>query len=370
MTIFNNIFFGKKVLITGNTGFKGSWLTIWLLKLGAEIIGISKDVPSSPSMFCELELESKIHHHFEDITNKTAIKNIILDQKPDFIFHLAAQAIVSESYENPFDTLNSNIMGTGSILDALKNYENDCIAILITSDKCYDNLEWPWGYKETDKLGGKDIYSGSKGAAELVINSYFHSFLKDKKNIKIGIGRAGNVIGGGDWAKDRIIVDCIKSWSQNKPVEIRSPLSTRPWQHVLEPLSGYLTLAQNIFISDHLDGSAYNFGPKSEQNRTVLGLLKDLSIFWNFDDPKNAYKVTQNIPFHEAGLLKLNCDKALLDLKWEPNLNYHETVNFVGSWYQEHLRKQTHLYDFTENQIQEYEAIAQNRSRIWINGKE
>lgn len=369
MLIFDNIFSGKKVLITGNTGFKGSWLTIWLLKLGAEIIGISKDIPTEPSMYEELNIESRIKNYLEDITDKNKIKEIILEEKPDFIFHLAAQAIVSKSYLDPMETLSTNIVGTASVLDALKDYENQCVAIMITSDKCYDNLEWPWGYRETDKLGGKDIYSASKGAAELVINSYFHSFLKGKSNIKIGIGRAGNVIGGGDWAQDRIIVDCIKSWSKKMPVEIRSPLATRPWQHVLEPLSGYLTLAQNIFKSNNLDGSAYNFGPKSEQNRTVLGLLEDLCTFWDFTKPEDAYKITQNVPFHEAGLLKLNCDKALLDLKWEPNLNYHETVDFVGSWYQEYFNENINLYNFTQNQIQKYEIIGEKRSRIWVDAQ-
>tara|TARA_B110000259_G_scaffold183878_1_gene229875 strand:+ start:648 stop:1775 length:1128 start_codon:yes stop_codon:yes gene_type:complete len=365
--IFNNIFQGKKVLITGNTGFKGSWLTVWLLRLGAQIIGISKDIPTSPSMFEDLDLNSKIKNYSIDITEQDLVKEIISNEKPDFIFHLAAQAIVSVSYESPFETMSTNIMGTASILESLKDYENECTVIMITSDKCYDNVEWPWGYKETDKLGGKDIYSGSKGAAELVINSYVESFFKDNDKIKIGVGRAGNVIGGGDWAKDRIIVDCVKSWSKNKVVEIRSPNATRPWQHVLEPLSGYLTLAENIFNNKNKQGNAYNFGPKSEQNRTVLNLLEDLSIFWNFNDPKKSYNITDNIPFYESGLLKLNCDKALLDLRWESNLNYQETVKFVGSWYKEYYKNNTNLYSFTENQIKEYENIAMERDKVWSN---
>ncbi len=364
---FKNIFLGKKVLITGNTGFKGSWLTVWLLKLGADIIGISKDIPTNPSMFEDLDLSQKIKFYQNDVTDKDKVTEIILNEKPDFIFHLAAQAIVSVSYKSPFETMSTNIMGTASILESLKDYENECTVIMITSDKCYDNVEWPWGYKETDKLGGKDIYSGSKGAAELVINSYVESFFKDNDKIKIGVGRAGNVIGGGDWAKDRIVVDCVKSWSKNKAVEIRSPSATRPWQHVLEPLSGYLTLAENIFNKKNKQGNAYNFGPKSEQNRTVLNLLEDLSISWNFNDPKKSYNITDNIPFFESGLLKLNCDKALLDLKWESNLNYQETVKFVGSWYKEYYKNNTNLYSFTENQIKEYEDIAMERDRVWLN---
>lgn len=364
---FNNIYKGKKVLITGNTGFKGSWLTVWLLKLGAEVVGISADVPTKPSMFEELNLSKKIKFYLEDVSNKDKVKEIILNEKPDFIFHLAAQAIVSESYISPFKTLNTNIMGTASILDSLRDHEHDCSVVMITSDKCYDNVEWPWGYKETDKLGGKDIYSGSKGAAELVINSYVESFFKENKFIKIGVGRAGNVIGGGDWAKDRIIVDCIKSWSKNEMVEIRSPSATRPWQHVLEPLSGYLTLGEDIFNNNNVQGNAYNFGPKSEQNRTVLNLLEDLSSFWSFNDPKESYKITDNIPFYESGLLKLNCDKALLELKWESNLNYQETVEFVGSWYKQYYKDCKNLFAFTEDQIDEYENIAIQRNRVWVN---
>ncbi len=364
---FNNVFHGKKVLITGNTGFKGSWLSVWLLKLGADVIGISKDIPTDPSMFVDLNLSEKIKFYEEDVTNQLKIQDIIANDQPDFIFHLAAQAIVSESYTKPYETINTNVLGTASILESLKSYKKKCTVIIITSDKCYDNVEWPWGYKETDKLGGKDIYSGSKGAAELIINSYVKSFFEDSDLIKIGVGRAGNVIGGGDWARDRIVVDCIKSWSKNKPVEIRSPAATRPWQHVLEPLSGYLTLAHNIFEEKNFQGNAYNFGPKSEQNRTVLGLLEDMSIIWGFDDSSQAFTITDNITFYESGLLKLNCDKALMELQWESNLNYAETVKFVGDWYKKYFEIDNDLYLFTEEQINHYETLAKERKRVWIN---
>lgn len=364
--LFNQIFSNKKILITGNTGFKGSWLTAWLLKLEADIVGISKDIPTNPSMYESLELEKKITHYYEDVVNREEISKIISYEKPDFIFHLAAQAIVSESYEDPYNTITSNVVGTASILDALKSYDKDCTVVLITSDKCYDNLEWPWGYKETDKLGGKDIYSGSKGAAELIINSYVNSFFHTNSKIKIGVGRAGNVIGGGDWAKDRIIVDCIKSWSKNKPVEIRSPDATRPWQHVLEPLSGYLTLAKNIYENKNIQGNAYNFGPKSGQNKTVLKLIEDLSTYWN-TELTEPYKITDQVPFYEAGLLKLNCDKALLDLKWESTLDYQETVSMIGEWYKENLNKSNDMYSFTLKQIADYENIAKERRLIWVN---
>tara|TARA_Y100001970_G_C14251673_1_gene872324 strand:- start:5038 stop:6141 length:1104 start_codon:yes stop_codon:yes gene_type:complete len=365
---FDNFFSNKKVLITGNTGFKGSWLSTWLLKLKAKVIGISKDIPTSPSMFEDLELSKKIKHYEEDIVNKDKINSIIQDEMPDIIFHLAAQAIVSQSYTDPLDTINTNVMGTANILDSLRNYNKDCTVVIITSDKCYDNLEWPWGYKETDKLGGKDIYSGSKGAAELIINSYVKSFFQQNKKIKIGVGRAGNVVGGGDWAKDRIIVDCVRSWSKNKPVEIRSPSATRPWQHVLEPLSGYLVLAKNIFEGRVFQGSPYNFGPKSAQNKTVLELLEDLCFYWDLDF-EHAFTVTDNTPFYEAELLKLNCDKALLELKWEPTLNYHETVKMIGEWYKEHLNKSKKMYSFTTQQIVDFEKIGKSRNMVWSNGE-
>ena len=363
--MFSNIYSGKKVLITGHTGFKGSWLCMWLLKLGAEVVGVSKDVPTKPSMFEELNIAEKIKHIESDIRDLTSVSEIILIEQPDFIFHLAAQAIVSTSYTNPVDTMSTNVMGTLNILEALRTFTHECIAVLITSDKCYDNVEWVWGYRETDALGGKDIYSGSKGAAELVIKSYMNSFFQDDHPVKLVIGRAGNVIGGGDWAQDRIVVDCMRSWSAGDSVKIRSPQATRPWQHVLEPLSGYLALGQAVSEQSQLHGNAFNFGPRAEQNHTVVNLLDDLSQYWGFADSNEAYQVTENIPFHEAGLLKLNCDKALFYLKWESNLVYDETIKFVGDWYTAFYREQVDMYALTLNQIENYEEIAIERKRVW-----
>jgi len=364
--MFSNIYSGKKVLITGHTGFKGSWLCMWLLKLGAEVVGVSKDVPTKPSMFEELNIAEKIKHIESDIRDLTSVSEIILIEQPDFIFHLAAQAIVSTSYTNPVDTMSTNVMGTLNILEALRTFEHECIAVLITSDKCYDNVEWVWGYRETDALGGKDIYSGSKGAAELVIKSYMNSFFQDDHPVKLVIGRAGNVIGGGDWAQDRIVADCMRSWSAGDSVKIRSPQATRPWQHVLEPLSGYLALGQAVSEQSQLHGNAFNFGPRAEQNHTVVNLLDDLSQYWGFADSNEAYQVTENIPFHEAGLLKLNCDKALFYLKWESNLVYDETIKFVGDWYTAFYREQVDMYALTLNQIENYEEIAIERKRVWV----
>lgn len=354
--IYSKTFIGKKVLITGNTGFKGSWLTVWLLKLGAKIIGISKDIPTKPSLYETLKLNDKIHHYIEDIRNINNLRLIIEKEKPDFIFHLAAQAIVSASYHDPIETISTNAIGTMNILEILRYVKHKCIVVLITSDKCYKNVEWVWGYKETDYLGGDDVYSASKSAAEIIINTYIKSFLKfDNEFVKIGIARAGNVIGGGDWAKDRIVADCMRSWFNGEQVEIRCPDATRPWQHVLEPLNGYLTLASQLEKNPNLHGEAFNFGPRSEQNVTVLELIKDLYSEMNFNHKNGPYLIKDIIPFNESSLLKLNCDKSLFYLKWQSKLNYKETVNYVGNWYLEYKLNKKNMYDKTLEQIDKYE---------------
>lgn len=364
--MFANIYKNKKVLVTGHTGFKGTWLTTWLLQLEANVIGISKDIPTIPSMFEKLELEKKIKHYQEDIRDLQKMTEIISIEQPDFLFHLAAQPIVSTSYSDPIETISSNVMGTANILEALKTSNHFCTAIIITSDKAYDNVEQVWGYKEDDKMGGKDIYSGSKGAAELIIKSYYYSFFKSEKcNIQLAIGRAGNVIGGGDWAQDRIVVDCMIAWSKGEKVEIRSPNATRPWQHVLEPLSGYLHLGAQLYQNNTLDGEAFNFGPRAEQNHTVKQLLEDLSHFWHFEHSDDAFTVTDNIPFHEAGLLKLNCDKALFYLKWQATMTYTQTIKFTSEWYYDFYHNTSNMYQKTINQISEYEALAKENNKAW-----
>jgi len=362
--MFKNIFKNKKVLITGHTGFKGSWLTTWLLDLEANIVGVSKDIPTNPSMFVSLNLEDRISHNIFNITNIKKLNELIKKEKPDFIFHLAAQAIVSKSYENSIETINSNVIGTVSILEVLKDVDWEINCIFVTSDKSYLNVEWPWGYKETDTLGGKDIYSGSKAAAEILIKTYFNSFLKFKKNIKIAVGRAGNVIGGGDWAKDRIVVDTMIAWSQGEKVELRSPYSTRPWQHVLEPLSGYLLLASKIFNSE-LNGEAFNFGPNNTESNTVINLIENLENGWPDTKIKN-YKISSNtIKFDEAKLLKLNCDKALHYLKWYPSLTYDQTHKFVSEWYFKFYKTETDMLELTINQIKIYVENAKKNNLRW-----
>lgn len=355
---------GKTVLVTGHTGFKGTWLTTWLLRLGAKVVGLSKDIPSKPSMFEELGLAKKVTHHVADVRDLKAVKRIVAETKPDFVFHLAAQAIVSVSYSDPVETMTTNAMGTMNVLEALRGSVHPCVVVMITSDKCYNNVEWVWGYKETDELGGTDIYSGSKGAAELVIRSYVASFFKNPENgVRVGTGRAGNVIGGGDWGQDRIIVDCVRAWSEGKPLELRSPDATRPWQHVLEPLSGYLTLGAALAASPKLHGEAFNFGPHAEQSHTVLNLIQEMERQWN---PKgDAVKILERKPFHEAGLLKLNCDKALFHLRWEANLEYRECIRFIADWYGRFYKGGADMFALTLGQIAEYEKVAAAHGRIW-----
>jgi len=363
--MFDNIFAGKKVLVTGNTGFKGSWLTVWLLKLGARVYGISKDVPTDPSLFEELRLEDKITHHELDIRDLARLADIVVTIKPDIVFHLAAQPIVSRSFREPIETLSSNVMGTAHVLEALRTSAHPCCAVIITSDKCYDNVEWVWGYRETDRLGGKDIYSGSKGAAELVVRSYLHAFFLGS-TIKVATARAGNVIGGGDWAIDRIVPDCMRAWSKGQPVSVRSPHATRPWQHVLEPLSGYLSLAQALMQDRKtVQGESFNFGPSSDQNYPVSRIIEDMSPYWKFRQASEAYRVTTGATFAESGLLKLNCDKALHLLQWVPTLDYSQMIEMVASWYYSFYGQTALIHEFTMDQISRYEAEAARKGQQW-----
>lgn len=364
--LFNNAYSGRKVLITGHTGFKGSWLATWLTKLGADVCGYSNGIPTTPSLFEAASIDKSIRHELGDIRDVERLRALCNEFKPDFVFHLAAQAIVSTSYAEPFETFGVNAMGTAAVLEALRHADWPCVAVVITSDKAYDNVEWPWGYRETDRLGGKDIYSGSKGAAELVFNSYFHSFFtKQDCPVRLATARAGNVIGGGDWAADRIVADCIRAWCNNKSVQIRSPNATRPWQHVLEPLSGYLTLASKMVDRAELHGESFNFGPRAEQNATVLELLASLAKVWGFEDPSEGYVVTNNSPFQESSLLKLNIDKALLELRWEPNLSYAECMEMTGVWYRDVQKTDAPAAELTTRQIAEYEQVAGERQRTW-----
>ena len=273
---------GKTVVITGHTGFKGAWLTAWLKQLGARVVGVALEPPTEPSHFFAAKLGDGMEDYRIDIRNRLALEEVIVSAQPDFVFHLAAQALVRRSYEDPIETWETNLLGTLHVLEALRSLDKPCAAVLITSDKCYDNVEWVWGYRETDALGGPDPYSASKGAAELVIRSHIKSYFPEATSkVRIASARAGNVIGGGDWAEHRIVPDCVKAWSTDKVVDLRNPNSTRPWQHVLEPLSGYLALANALAHQPELHGQPFNFGPQAQQNHSVLALVQQMAMHWD-----------------------------------------------------------------------------------------
>lgn len=364
-SFFDNIYGRKKVLITGNTGFKGSWLSIWLLQLGAKVFGISNGTPTQPSHFAAAKLKDKITYFEKDIRSLQDVKTILEDVKPDFVFHLAAQPLVRLSYENPVITIETNIIGTMNLLEALRQVNSPCSAVMITSDKCYDNKDWVWGYRETDALGGKDPYSASKGAAELIIKTYANSFFnRSESNVKVASTRAGNVIGGGDWAQDRIVPDCMRAWSQGEPVRVRNLRATRPWQHVLEPLSGYLLLGQKLFENPKLKGEPFNFGPQADQNYTVNELIIEMQKSW----PDTGLEVAHNLEDEkiESSLLKLCCDKALHFLGWRANLSFKETVQFTVDWYRKYYEQKEDVFDITRNQIEDYVALAESRQLVWV----
>jgi CDP-glucose 4,6-dehydratase len=362
--IFDSTFRGKVVLVTGHTGFKGSWLTAWLKQLGANVIGLSLEPKSFPSHFHVADLAKGINDLRVDIRNQSDLQQTILEHQPDFVFHLAAQSLVMNSYENPRDTWDTNVMGTLNVLEALRKLNKKCAAVIVTSDKCYDNAEWIWGYRETDALGGSDPYSASKAAAELVIHSHIKSFFpRDTSKVRIASARAGNVIGGGDWAEDRIIPDCVKAWSRGEEVELRSPHATRPWQHVLEPLSGYLNLAVALSQRDEIHGEAFNFGPQSLENHDVLSLVSEMGLHWN----RVKWKVVAqpSTERHESSLLKLNCDKALHYLKWQAVLGFKETVKLTAEWYKSFYDDSAEIGNLTKKQINNFCKAAKELGIPW-----
>ena len=325
---------GKKVLVTGHTGFKGSWLSLWLLQMGAEVIGLGLAPHTQPSLFEQLDLNKHLTHHIGDIRDGNLVAHLIVQTQPEIIFHLAAQPLVRRSYLEPVETWQTNVMGTIHILESLKQLNHACVSIFITTDKCYENREWLYGYRENDPLGGHDPYSSSKAGAELAIASWRSSFFRHG-NISIASVRAGNVIGGGDWAEDRIVPDAMRSLSLGEPIPVRNPLSTRPWQHVLEPLGGYMLLAQKIYERKDLEKaklcSAFNFGPRLDSNRSVKDLIETVLQYWSgsWSDRSDSNAV------HEAHLLNLVTDKAFYLLGWQPQWNFEKTIQETVSWYKE-----------------------------------
>jgi CDP-glucose 4,6-dehydratase len=351
-------FRNKKVVITGHTGFKGSWLTQWLLKMGAEVYGMSKEVPKQPSMYADNELAKYVKEDLRiNILDEKALLENIERIKPDFIFHLAAQPIVSVSYENPVETFKINTIGYACVLNAVRNMSAKCVLVLASSDKCYKNKEWLWGYRENDEFGGNDPYSASKGAAEIVFQSFYHSFFKNQDEKRVSSVRAGNVIGGGDWSRDRIIPDAMRAWHKNESLVIRRPEAVRPWQFVLEPLFGYLLTAALLSENNKYSGEGFNFGPDTANSITVGELLNEIQQYLGYgtitiDKPENI--------FYETSMLRINSDKAKTILNWYPVLNIKETTTLIADWYNAY-KSSTNLYDFTNEQIQFFEQSISSR---------
>jgi CDP-glucose 4,6-dehydratase len=359
MIFLNKFFKKKKIIITGHTGFKGSWLAAWLNLLGAQIVGISNGYTTSPS-HCKILKLKNVHNKKIDIRNINSVKKIFKKYQPDFVFHLAAQSIVNKSYDQPVDTWSTNTIGTINVLESLKEVKKKCIAVIITSDKVYENLEVDRGYHEKDRLGGKDPYSASKASADIAIKSYVDSFFNSKKNkVFIATARAGNVIGGGDWAVNRLIPDCIRSWSKKNKVTIRNPNSTRPWQHVLEAVYGYILLAINLYKNKALHGEAFNFGPPNNQNYKVITLVKLMRDNWKNVFWKVAISKKKN--YKESKLLKLNSKKANIKLNWKSVLKFKETVFFVSDWYKNFYADPKTTQQMTINQIKKYQKIINSR---------
>lgn len=358
---FSDAFRGKRVLVTGHTGFKGSWLCEWLLALGAEVAGLALEPPTTPSLFEQLGLAARMADHRVDVRDLESVCALVDAFRPDFVFHLAAQPLVRLSYTEPVSTFATNVMGTIHVMEALRRAKRPCIAVLITTDKCYENREWLYGYREEDPMGGHDPYSASKGAAEIAISSYRRSFFAgDSRHVLIASARAGNVIGGGDWASDRIVPDCMRSLAAGAPIVVRNPSSTRPWQHVLEPLGGYLVLAAEIDAAraagdeQRLDAlcSGFNFGPVLDSNRKVGELVGEILRHW----PGSWTDGSAPGQLHEAGKLNLSIDKAWHMLGWSPYWSFAECVARTVVWYRSAHENPDSALELTRAQLSAYQA--------------
>lgn len=361
MKCFHNMYCGKKVLVTGHTGFKGSWLSIWLKNLGAEVIGYSLEAPTNPSLFNICKLDNKIANEIGDVRDEKKLNNIFEKYKPEVVFHLAAQSLVRLSYINPKETYETNVMGTVNVLEVAKNTDSVKAVVVITTDKCYENKEWVYGYKETDSLGGYDPYSSSKGCAELVVSAYRNSFYNEK-GMAISSVRAGNVIGGGDWAEDRLIPDFIRSVLEYKSINVRNPLAIRPWQHVLEPLSGYLWLGALMLLDKERYNSGWNFGPRDTDVLNVEQVLNLAIKSWG----KGSIEIDKSFQPHEANLLKLDISKAKAYLKWQPVYDVNKSVEKTIQWYKIYYENSNQdMYDYTLKQIYEYEREAKIQNLMW-----
>jgi len=346
---------GRKILVTGNTGFMGGWLSAWLISSGAKVTGYSLDPPTDPSMFDAIGLKERMTCELGDINDLEHMKDAIKRSGAEVVFHLAAQPLVRRSYLEPILTIDTNVVGTANVLEAVRGAPSVKACVCITSDKCYENREWVHGYREIDPMGGKDPYSASKGAAELIIASYRDSFFgtgsDGKRRVGVASARAGNIIGGGDWAEDRIVPDCMRALSAGRPIQIRNPAAVRPWQHVLEPLAGYLQLASKLLTDPDHHSSAWNFGPRAEDHVSVEQLVQLILDQWG--GGKTELMSRPNQP-HEAGTLRLDCTKAHTGLGWYPVLPLKESVRMTVDWYKEYQKEPSTLWDTTLKQINGY----------------
>ena len=360
--MFEGYYKSKRVLVTGHTGFKGSWLSQWLVELGATVGGFSIDIPTNPSLFQKLNFADSLIDGRGDINNQKELFRFFADFKPQTVFHLAAQPLVRSSYDDPSATFATNVVGTINVLEAIRKTPSVRNAIMVTSDKCYENREWEYGYRENDRLGGKDPYSASKGCAEIAISSYFRSYFQKTGAPLLASVRAGNVIGGGDWAIDRIVPDAMRAWTKNTELIVRNPRAVRPWQHVLEPLSGYLWLGSQMEkYPEKLNGEAFNFGPTQDSNRTVADLLDSLRQTW---PGKSGIRIENSTDGkNEAGVLKLNCEKAWERLGWSSCLSFKETSAMTVEGYLSH-QKNTEI-QVTKNQIRSLTELAASKNMKW-----
>ncbi len=357
----------KRVLITGHSGFKGSWLSIWLNSLGAKVHGISLKPESENCLFSQAKIESIISsNNFCDIRDFNKLKSIVVDINPEIVFHFAAQPLVIKSYRYPLETWNTNVIGSLNLLESLKLKISNCSVVMITTDKVYENKEWDFGYREHDRLGGKDPYSASKAACEIAISSWRESFCGSKFNqncyLSIASARSGNIVGGGDWAEDRIIPDAIRALQSRKLIQIRNPGATRPWQHVLEPLSGYLLLAEKLYQSKlekyssrNIYESSFNFGPPLKSNQTVMSLIKRIMKYW-----PGEWEINSENYYHESARLHLNIDKAYHNLNWSSKWSFEYTIKRTIEWYKRVFDGLTDAKTATMDDIIEYEKNLTN----------
>lgn len=352
---------GKKVLITGHTGFKGSWLSLWLHKLGADVIGYALSPPSKPNLFESINLKEKIISIDGNLLDIKNLYNVVEKYKPEIVFHLAAQSIVSKSYEDPVETFNTNIIGTVNIFDVVRRFQCVKVVVNVTSDKCYENKEWTWSYRENEPMGGYDPYSCSKGCSELITNSFRKSYFSDQ-NIHLASARAGNVIGGGDWAKDRLVPDIVRALSENLVPVIRNPNAIRPWQHVLEPVSGYMLLAEKMWDEGDKYDEGWNFGPENNSIITVSELVYELKKLWS-ENNDCFYDIDNFKQFHEAQILKLDSSKAKYKLGWNPKLTILQTIEWTVEWYKA-FNCNFDMLQFSLKQIDNYEKLRRRNNGL------